>query len=134
MVVLSLSHTSHIRTLANPWTAACQAPLSMGFPKQKYWSESPFPSPGDLPDPRIELASPRPPPALAGQFFTTSTTGEASKDITQEQLDGRDTKGMGKGTGSRLSMATTLPGPPRVHQPESSLKPILWGFYRGFLD
>ena len=58
MVVLSLSHTSHIRTLANPWTAACQAPLSMGFPKQKYWSGLPFPSPGDLPDLEIELTSP----------------------------------------------------------------------------
>ena len=69
----------------------------MGFPKQKYWSESPFPSPGDLPDPRIELASTRPPSALAGQFLTTSTTEEASTDITQEQLDGRDTKGMGEG-------------------------------------
>ena len=41
-----------------PWTFACQAPLSMGFPRQKYCSGSPFPSPGDLPDPGMELASP----------------------------------------------------------------------------
>ena len=50
-----------------PWTVACQAPLSMGFSQQEYWSGVPFPSPGDLPDPRTEPTS----PALAGRFFTT---------------------------------------------------------------
>ena len=45
---------------------ACQAPLSMGFPRQEYWSGLPFPSPGDLPDPEIEHRS----PALADGFFT----------------------------------------------------------------
>ena len=50
-----------------PWTAARQAPLSKGFPRQEYWSGLPFPSPGDLPDPGIDPAS----PALAGGFFTT---------------------------------------------------------------
>ena len=51
------------------WTAACQAPLSMGFTRQEYWSVFPFPSPLDLPDPDpgIEPAS----PPLAGGFFTT---------------------------------------------------------------
>ena len=48
-----------------PWTLALQAPLSMGFPRQEYWSGLPFPSPGDLPDPGIELASPLS-PELAG--------------------------------------------------------------------
>ena len=37
-----------------PWTVACQAPLSMGFPRQEHWSGLPFPPPGDLPDPGIE--------------------------------------------------------------------------------
>ena len=37
-------------TLCDPWTVAHQAPLSMGFPRQEYWSGLPFPSPGDLPD------------------------------------------------------------------------------------
>ena len=37
-------------TLATPWTVTCQAPLSMGFPRQESWSGLPFPSPGDLPD------------------------------------------------------------------------------------
>ena len=41
-----------------PWTVAHQAPLSTGFSGQEYWSGLPFPSPGDLPDPRIELGSP----------------------------------------------------------------------------
>ena len=41
-------------TLATPWTVACQAPLSMGFSRQEYWSGLVFPSPGNLPDPGIE--------------------------------------------------------------------------------
>ena len=45
-------------TLAIPWTVACQAPLSMGFSRQEYWSGLPFPSPGDLPDPGIKPGSP----------------------------------------------------------------------------
>ena len=51
---------------------AHQAPLSMGFPRQQYWSELPFPSPGDLPNPRIKPIS----PALAGRFLTTEPTGQ----------------------------------------------------------
>ncbi|ELR60425.1 hypothetical protein M91_18992, partial [Bos mutus] len=47
-----------------------QAPLSMGFPRQEYWSGLPFPTPGDLPDPGIKPAS-LVSPALAGGFFTT---------------------------------------------------------------
>ena len=55
---------------ATPWTVACQAPLFMGFPGQEYWSELPFPSPGDLSDPGIKPMS----PALAGGFFSTEPT------------------------------------------------------------
>ena len=54
------------------WTVAQQAPLSMGFSRQECWSEPPFPSPGDLPEPGIELMS----PALAGGFFTTEPPGK----------------------------------------------------------
>ena len=46
------------RTLAIPWTVDCQAPLSMGFSREEYWSGLPFPSPEDLPNPRIEPGSP----------------------------------------------------------------------------
>ena len=49
---------SHVRLFATPWTAAYQAPLSMGFYRRQYWSGSPFPSPGDLPNPGIEPRSP----------------------------------------------------------------------------
>ena len=44
-------------TLATPWTITCQAPLSMGFSRQEYWRRSPFPFPGDLPDPEIKPGS-----------------------------------------------------------------------------
>ena len=55
-----------------PWTVAHQAPLFTEFPRQEHWSGLPFPSPGDLPDPRIELAS----PALAGGYFTAEPPGK----------------------------------------------------------
>ena len=58
--------------LATPWTVARQAPLSMGFPRQEYWSGLPFPSPGDLPDPGFE-------PALTGRFFITEPWGKPLK-------------------------------------------------------
>ena len=49
---------SRVQLFATPWTVACQAPQSMGFFKQGYWSGVPFPSPGDLPNPGIEPGSP----------------------------------------------------------------------------
>jgi len=49
---------SHVRLFVTPWAVAYQAFLSMGFSRQEYWSGLPFPSPGDLPDPGIELRSP----------------------------------------------------------------------------
>ena len=48
---------SHVQLFVTPWTVACQAPLPMKFSKQEYWSRVPFPTPGDLLDPRIELMS-----------------------------------------------------------------------------
>ena len=44
--------------LGTPWTVACQVPLSMGFPRQEYWSGFPFPPPGDPPNAGIEPRSP----------------------------------------------------------------------------
>ena len=59
---------SHIWLFSDPMDCiAHQAPLSMGFSRKEYWNGSPFPSPGDLPDPGTEPVS----PALAGGFFTT---------------------------------------------------------------
>ena len=60
-----------------PQTAARQAPLSMGFPRQEYWSGLPFPPPRGLPDPGFELMS-LASPALAGGFFTTEPPGKPS--------------------------------------------------------
>ena len=61
---------NHFQLFGTPWPVGRQAPLSMGFPRQEYWSGMPFPPAGDLPAPGIS-------PALAGRFFTTSATWEA---------------------------------------------------------
>ena len=61
-------------TLCNPWTVACQAPLSVGFPRQEYWSRLPSPSPGDLPDPGIEPGS----PALQADSLPSELPGKLS--------------------------------------------------------
>ena len=55
---LKVKSLSRVRLFATPWTVAHQAPLSMGFSRQEYWNGLPFPSPGDLPGPGIELRSP----------------------------------------------------------------------------
>ena len=60
-----------------PRTVARQAPLSMGFSRQEYWSELPFPTSGGLPNPGVEPAS-LVSPALEGKFFTTNATWEVS--------------------------------------------------------
>ena len=62
--VKSLSRVQHFAT---PWTLAYQAPPSIGFSRQEYWSGLPFPTPGDHPNPGIEPTS----PTLAGGFFIT---------------------------------------------------------------
>ena len=56
---------SHVRLFATLWTVAHQAPLSIGFSSQEYWSGLPFPPPGDYPDPGIQPATPTS-PALPG--------------------------------------------------------------------
>ena len=63
--------TKSCLTLATPWTVACQAPLSMGFSRQEYWSGLPFPSPGHLPNPGIEPRS----PALQADSLPTGVAG-----------------------------------------------------------
>ena len=79
------SHFSYVRLSVTLWTVACQAPLSMGFSRQEYWSGLPCPLPGDLPNPRIKhafLTS----SALAAGFFTTSTTWEAVQFSSVQSL------------------------------------------------
>ena len=63
---------SHVRLFVTPWTVAYQAPPSMGFSRQEYWSGLPFPSPGDLPDPGIEPRS----PTLEADALTSEPPGK----------------------------------------------------------
>ena len=70
-----LSHFSHVRLFATPWTVACQAPLSMEFSRQEYWNGLPRLSPGDLPDPGITLTSPVA-SASRSRFFTAESLGK----------------------------------------------------------
>ena len=65
-------------SFATPWTAAHQAPLSMGFFRQEYWSELPSPSPGDLPDPGIQPAS------LALQVDSLPLSHQGSLEISRK--------------------------------------------------
>ena len=62
-------------SLVTPQTVVCQAPLSMGFPRQKYWSGLSYPPAGNLLDPGIKSASSEF-SALAGGFFTTEAPGK----------------------------------------------------------
>ena len=71
--------------LVNPWTVALQAPLSMKFSRQEYWSGLPFPSPADLPGPGVKPQS----PARAGRFFITVPPGKPHRvlDLVSKELD-----------------------------------------------
>ena len=73
VVVKLLSHAQFF------WIAVRQAPLSMEVSRQEYWSELPFPSPGDLPDPGIKTKSPE----LAGGFFTSKPSGPPREHFMQ---------------------------------------------------
>ena len=69
---MKVKSLSHVRLFATPWTVALQAPPSMGFSRQEYWSGLPFPSPGDLPDPGIEPRS----PTLQADALTSEPPGK----------------------------------------------------------
>ena len=71
-LLASLFSPSVVSDSAAPWTVARQAPLSVRFPRQEYWSGLPFPSPVNLPNPGIKLMF----SALAGEFFTTEPLGK----------------------------------------------------------
>ena len=71
---------SPVQFFEAPWTVACQAPPPMEFSRQEFWTEVPFPSSGDLPDPGIKPKS-MVSLALAGGFFTTSATWEAPEEV-----------------------------------------------------
>ena len=68
---------SRVRLFATLWTVAHQAPPSMGFSRQEYWSGLPFPPPGDLPDPGIKPRS----PTLQADVLTSEPPGKQGNDI-----------------------------------------------------
>ena len=72
---------SCVQLFATSWTVACKS-LSKGFLRQEYWSGLPFPSPEDLPKPRIESAS----PVSAGGFFTAEPPGKPKPDLSLTQI------------------------------------------------
>ena len=88
-----VSVLSRVQVFATPQTVAHQAPLSMGFPRQEYWSVLPFPPPGDLPDPGIEPSS-LVSPALVGGFFTNCATWEALRKFNLPQISLKETVGI----------------------------------------
>ena len=81
MFIYVLSHFSCVQLFATPRTVACQIFLSMGFSRQEYWSELPFPSPGDISDQESN-----PSPALGGRFFTTEAPGKAQLSFLIDNL------------------------------------------------
>ena len=72
---MKVKSLSHVQLFATPWTVAYQAPVSMGFSRQEYWSGLPFPSPGDLPDPGIKPGS----PALQADTLTSEPPGKPTE-------------------------------------------------------
>ena len=68
---------SRVQLFVTPWTVAHQAPPSMGFTRQEYWSVLPFPSPGDLPNPGIEPRS----PTLHADALTSEPPGKSHLNI-----------------------------------------------------
>ena len=87
MCACVLSHFSCIQLFVTPGTLARQAPLSMEFSGQEYWSRLPFPPPGDFPNPGIEPASLLS-TAWTGRFFTTSATWEGQCDLDARLIPG----------------------------------------------
>ena len=80
---------SSVQLFGTPWTVAYQAPPSMGFSRQEYWSGLPFPSPGDLPNPGIEPKSEIEPgsPALQADALTSEPPGKPNLDSILKSRD-----------------------------------------------
>ena len=79
---------SHVQLFVTPWTVAYKAPLSMEFSRQEYWSGLPFPSPGDLLDPGIELGS----PALQADTLPSEPPGKLCANHHTPSLEPVDTR------------------------------------------
>ena len=104
-----------VRVFATPWTLAHQAPLSMGFSRQEYWSGLPFPSPGDLPIPGIYPRS----PTLQADSLPSEPPGKASKVQRMAELCWGHEKGRWRKPGTQGSGALPSSHPVRSHIPSS---------------
>ena len=74
---------SHVRLFAIPWTVAYNAPPSMGFSRQEYWSGLPFPSPGDLPNQGLNLGLPH----CRQMLYHLSHQGSQRTEVTSEKTE-----------------------------------------------
>ena len=90
LVIVTIQSLSRVQLFVTPSTAACQAPRSMGFPRQEYWSGLLCPSPGDLPDPGIKPST----SALAGRFFTIEPPGKPLQESRKGHIQGNIVKRM----------------------------------------
>ena len=99
-----------------PWTVAHQAPLSMGFSRQKYWRRLLFPSPGDLPDPGIGPASPTSSASQADSLLL-SHQGSPSKGFGNQEVRNR-----GKASDCELGVLCRLPAKHR-DRPQNASQP-----------
>ena len=89
LVCVQAQLLSHIWLFETPWIEACQAPLSMEFSRQEYWIRMPFPTPGGLLDPGIELMSPES-VSLIGRFFTTEASGKPPMQLHSMKITSID--------------------------------------------
>ena len=88
-VLIEVKLLSHVWRVVTPWTIAHQAPPSMEFSRQEYWSGLPFPSPGNLPNPGIELGS----PALQVDSLPTELTGKPKNTVLLHRFLKKQTNG-----------------------------------------
>ena len=107
---------SRVQLFVTPWTVACQAPPSMEFSRQEYWSGLPFPSPGDLPNPGIEPVS----PTLHANTLPSEPSGKPKGSETLGQLrrsmvEGKNKTGGGSVTTSVFKSSVELFQ--RIHLP-----------------
>ena len=104
---------SRVWFFATPWTVARQASLSTEFSRQEYWSGLPFPTPGDLPDPRIEPKSPAS-PALSGGFLPLCLLGSPSVQFCCSVVS--DFSRPQESQHARPPCPSPTPGPISLHQ------------------
>ena len=103
---------SRVQLFVTPWTVAYQAPPSMGFSRQEYWSGLPFPSPGHLPDPRIEPGS----PTLQADALTSEPPG---KKICVHMVS------LAIDPGSKMKQYGSEAGERKTYQPIKRLTPVM---------